>query len=185
MARDSFADGLSSEITEALHRLHHTDPSPHRSAELQPHVLQQAQPSHPQLPCSLPREILRHHLLSALPPAALRTFRRAAKSFCDDVAQSTVTSIKRFPGTHPLPPNLGCRFPRVARIDLSGDCQLSGGLELFRALQSASLLTSLTFAGCTSLPASFISRQLVEACPRLQVGTGATGSEEGGASGRE
>ncbi|EFJ41519.1 hypothetical protein VOLCADRAFT_98524 [Volvox carteri f. nagariensis] len=64
--------------------------------------------------------------------------------------------------------DLGHRFPNLARLDLSGDSQLVGGLTLFRALQSASQLTSISFATCTSLPASFVTRQLIEACPRLQ-----------------
>lgn len=65
------------------------------------------------------------------------------------------------PHTLPLPP----------MQDLSGDSALLGGLSLFRALQSVGgTLLSLDLGGCSGLPASFVARQLPEACPKLQVG---------------
>ncbi|GLC41563.1 hypothetical protein PLESTB_000701700 [Pleodorina starrii] len=155
---------------DALHR------DPNSMAE--PQLLSQAEQSPPQtaqtsnptqtLPPSLPAEVIRHHLIPALPLSVLRVFRRASRAARDDVARYAVRSIRRAPATHPLPPDLGARFPALTRLDLSGDTQLEGGLALFRALQSASRLTSLSLAGCSALPASFVSRQLVEACPRLQ-----------------
>eukprot|EP00198_Chlamydomonas_reinhardtii_P002621 XP_001691957.1 predicted protein [Chlamydomonas reinhardtii] len=87
---------------------------------------------------------------------------------CGDAAL-WVSGIRRLPGTHPLPPDLGRRFPKLIRLDLSGDSALLGGLSLFRALQSVGgTLLSLDLGGCSGLPASFVARQLPEACPKLQ-----------------
>ncbi|PNW71970.1 hypothetical protein CHLRE_16g687850v5 [Chlamydomonas reinhardtii] len=119
----------------------------------------------------LPAEVLRQHLvpmLVALAPHALRSYRRASRSACGDAAL-WVSGIRRLPGTHPLPPDLGRRFPKLIRLDLSGDSALLGGLSLFRALQSVGgTLLSLDLGGCSGLPASFVARQLPEACPKLQ-----------------
>ncbi|KAG2451228.1 hypothetical protein HYH02_003835 [Chlamydomonas schloesseri] len=119
----------------------------------------------------LPAEVLRQHLapvLLALAPDALRAFRCASRATRDDAAQ-WVRGLRRLPGTHPVPPDLGARFPRLTRLDLSGDSGLMGGLSLFRALQSVGHgLLSLDLGGCSGLRASFVARQLVVACPRLQ-----------------
>ncbi|GFR52493.1 hypothetical protein Agub_g15063, partial [Astrephomene gubernaculifera] len=117
---------------------------------------------------ALPPEILRYHLAPRLYRSSLRAFRLASRASRVDVAAFAITSIRRPAGTHNLPPDLGFRFPRLVRLDLSGDTQLDGGLSLFQALQSVSGLTWLNLSGCCGLRASFVARQLPAACPKLQ-----------------
>lgn len=77
----------------------------------------------------LPAEVLRQHLvpmLVALAPHALRSYRRASRSACGDAAL-WVSGIRRLPGTHPLPPDLGRRFPKLIRL-VSG-CRAAACLQ--------------------------------------------------------